>query len=240
MGGSELYLRHQVTSCLSKAFASITGAPTKVSLSGKPMLLQAWSKEIPFVQVNSTGDGDSEGELDLRVEDIRSTGEASTIGKITGTGYVPFDQVVKSAQEGGGMLGSPPGGAGGAGGPGQIERISGNADGTFDVATTVTAVIIPVPVTVTLRPGVRDGKAYFEVVRADVVGFGIPPDFAQNIVDEVTTATFGSTMRNLSLSKLGMRGSGGIEFAVNGSDITVDENLVRPRTDCAEVTTAAG
>ena len=78
------------------------------------------------------------------------------------------------------------------------------------------------------------------VVRADVVGFGIPPDFAQNIVDEVTTATFGSTMRNLSLSKLGMRGSGGIEFAVNGSDITVDENLVRPRTDCAEVTTAAG
>lgn len=239
LGGTELYLRHQVTSCLSKAFGSLTGAPTTVSLSGRPMLWQAMTKEIPFVEVNSTdGAGAGDGRLHLRVDRITGSGSQSTIGAITGNGYVPFSQVTASSRGQGGMN-LDPNGTGQFGGAGQVESIRSNNDGTFDVTATVTAVIIPLPVTVTLRPHIRDGKAQFEVVRASMMAFGIPPDFAQTIVDETTDAMFGSMLKNLTLSKLEVRGEG-VEFAVSGANVTVDENLVRPRGNCDDVTTALG
>ncbi|MFT4200972.1 DUF2993 domain-containing protein, partial [Gordonia sp. (in: high G+C Gram-positive bacteria)] len=231
LGGSEWYLRHQVTSCLANAFGSLTGAPTTVHLSGRPMLLQAMSKEIPFVHVDASG-GDANGSLKLKVEDIRSSGDKSTIDKIDGSGTVPYDQIVRSAQGGGGGMLNTPQGA-----PGQIEQVRGNGDGTFDVTATVTAVIIPVPATVTIRPSVRDGKAHFEVVKASALMIGIPPEFAQGVVDDVTTATLGPALSKLRLTKLEATGDG-IAFAVDGQNITVDENLIRPRGDCSDVTTA--
>ena len=41
----------------------------------------------------------------------------------------------------------------------QLQSIKSNGDGTFDVTVTVQAVIIPLPVTVTLRPTIQDSQA---------------------------------------------------------------------------------
>ncbi|GED96752.1 LmeA family phospholipid-binding protein [Gordonia crocea] len=233
LGGTELYLRHQVGSCLSKAFGSLTGAPTEVSMSARPVLWQALTKKIPFVEVNSKG-GDAEGKMHLRVENITGSGDKSTIGSIKGDGHIPFSQVAQTYRS----HSTPnPNSIGGTGATGQLESIRGNGDGTFDVTSTVTVVILPLPATVTLRPSVRDGKAHFEVVRANVVAVGIPPEFAQTVVDETSEAMLGSMLKGLTLSKLEVRGDG-VDFAVSGTDVAVDENLIRPRSDCQDVTTA--
>ncbi len=241
LGGAEYYLRHQVTSCISKAFGSLTGAPTSVSISGKPMLWQVLTKEIPFVEVNSSGAGPDEGSLHLRVDHIAGSGQRSTISAINGNGYIPFDRVVAAARSGASASGQKtvPNGLDQMGSSGQIESIRSNNDGTFDVNATVTAIILPLPVAVTLRPQIKDGKAHFEVVRASMLSFGIPPDFAQTVVDTTTTAMFGSTLKDVSLSKLAVRGEG-VEFAIHGSDIAVDENFVRPSSDCSGAVTATG
>ncbi|MFT3899007.1 MAG: LmeA family phospholipid-binding protein [Gordonia sp. (in: high G+C Gram-positive bacteria)] len=231
--GGEFYTRNKVTSCLSKAFGSLTGSPTTVRLDSKPVLLQAWNKQIPFVQVDSSG-GDTDGKLNLRVDDIRSSGNTSTIRKIEGSGVVPYEQILQSTRDGGGMLNTP---QGGADAPGQIEKITSNGDGTFDVTATVTAMIIPIPATVTVKPSVRDGKPHFEVKEATALVVKLPPEWAQGIVDDITASTLGPTLRNLTLTKLTAE-SNGIAFAVSGDNISVDENLVRPRGDCSNITTA--
>ena len=95
---SELILRKRVTDCLEQQFSSLTGVPTSVSLSKKPMLLQATGSEIPWVQVDTANDSGAT-RLHIRADRIDADGDKTTVGSLDGNGYVPFSRVVELGKQ---------------------------------------------------------------------------------------------------------------------------------------------
>lgn len=226
---SELILRKRVTDCLGQQFSSLTGVPTSVSLSKKPMLLQATGSEIPWVQVDTT-DGSGGTRLHIRADRIDAEGDKTTVGSLDGSGYIPFSHVVdlgKQEMSGNGGSGTSGGGGtdqNGAGGIVQgasIESITGNAtDGTVDVSTSFNLGFIPVPVSATIKPTTENGHIRFEVVKASAFIFGIPSDYAQQIVDGVSKTMFGPFFDQVNVKNLKVTNDG-VDFAVDGKDLAL-------------------
>ncbi|GAB88932.1 LmeA family phospholipid-binding protein [Gordonia rhizosphera] len=226
--GSELYLRSKTENCLESAFSDLTGTQTTVSLSRKPILLQGFGKDIPYVQVD-TKDQPGEMRLHARAENITGDGDSATIGSLVGTGYVPFDRVVAMSNSSGATQTAPGNGTGQAGGGlmsgASIESMSGDgAAGTIEVNSTVQVAILPIPVSTTLKPVVQDGRVHFEVVKASAFIFGIPANFAQQVVDSVTGSMFGSFFDEVTVENLTVTDQG-VDFAVDGSDVALAGGL---------------
>ena len=108
---SELILRKRVTDCLEQQFSSLTGVPTTVSLSKKPMLLQATGSEIPWVQVDTANDSGAT-RLHIRADRIDAESDKTTVGSLDGSGYVPFSRVVELGKQETGGSGTGTGGTG--------------------------------------------------------------------------------------------------------------------------------
>lgn len=204
--GSELYVRHKVTSCLQTSFENLTGTGTDVSVSRRPMLMSVVDGDVPWVQVDTTGGGDSTMQLHARAEGISTDG--GTVQSLQGNGFLPYERIQTMSQEG--QNGSP-----------TIESISADPSaGTIKISTTVNITIIPIPATVTLKPVVKDGAVSFEVKDATALMFGLPSDFAQPIVDQVTAAMFGPLFKQIHVTKLDV-GKSGIDFAFAGDDVNL-------------------
>ena len=231
---SELILRKRVTDCLEQQFSSLTGVPTSVSLSKKPMLLQATGREIPWVQVDTANDSGAT-RLHIRADRIDADGDKTTVGSLDGNGYVPFSRVVELGKQetGGNGTGTGTGGTGtngtgtdqsGAGGivsGANIESITGNeADGTVDVSTSFNLGFIPIPVSATIKPTTENGHIKFEVVKANALVFGIPSDYAQQIVDGVSKTMFGPFFDQVNVKNLKVTNDG-VDFAVDGDNLTL-------------------
>ena len=231
---SELILRKRVTDCLEQQFSSLTGVPTTVSLSKKPMLLQATGSEIPWVQVDTANDSGAT-RLHIRADRIDADGDKTTVGSLDGNGYVPFSRVVELGKQetGGNGTGTGTGGTGtngtgtdqsGAGGivaGANIESITGNeADGTVDVSTSFNLGFIPIPVSATIKPTTENGHIKFEVVKANAFVFGIPSDYAQQIVDGVSKSMFGPFFDQVNVKNLKVTNDG-VDFAVDGDNLTL-------------------
>lgn len=231
---SELILRKRVTDCLEQQFSSLTGVPTSVSLSKKPMLLQATGSEIPWVQVDTANDSGAT-RLHIRADRIDADGDKTTVGSLDGNGYVPFSRVVELGKQetGGNGNGTGTGGTGtngtgtdqsGAGGivaGANIESITGNeADGTVDVSTSFNLGFIPIPVSATIKPTTENGHIKFEVVKANAFVFGIPSDYAQQIVDGVSKSMFGPFFDQVNVKNLKVTNDG-VDFAVDGDNLTL-------------------
>lgn len=86
--GSELFFRNRAQSCMEKAFSDLTGSPTNVALSKKPVLLQAMSNEFPYVQVDTKNESGTGMTLHARAEGIQRSGDDTTIRSLDGTGSV--------------------------------------------------------------------------------------------------------------------------------------------------------
>ncbi|WP_341267931.1 LmeA family phospholipid-binding protein [Gordonia malaquae] len=205
--GSELYMRSKVTDCISNAFGGLTGASTDVSVSRKPMLLAVFGSEVPWVQVD-TNDGDAaDMRLHARAEGISTDG--GTVRSLKGSGYLPYKRITELSNES-----QQSGGA-------TIKSISADANaGTIKLETEVPIAILSIPATVTLKPTVTNGTVKFEVKDATALMFGLPSDFAQPIVDQVTTSMFGPLFKQIKVSDLKVTGSG-IDFAFAGSDVNL-------------------
>ncbi|AZG46109.1 LmeA family phospholipid-binding protein [Gordonia insulae] len=237
--GSELYLRNKATDCMQSAFTELTGTETNVSLSRKPMLLQGFGNDIPFVQVD-TVDQPGQMRLHARAENIKGDGDKSTIQSLVGTGFIPFDRVVamsKSATaSGGGTSSGTQNGQSGASGLMQgasIEAVSGNAaDGTIKVDSSVQLAFLPIPVSTTIKPILQDGRVRFEVVEANAFIFGIPADFAQQVVDSVTGSMFGKLFDEVTVKSLKVTDQG-VDFAVDGQDVALDGQVAGGSGDCS-------
>ncbi|WP_435082492.1 hypothetical protein [Gordonia hongkongensis] len=219
--GSELYLRNKVTNCLEESFGGLTGVPTEVSLSRKPIILQG-SGDIPFVQVD-TDDSAGGVRLHMRADGISGTENSTDIKSLNGTGFIPYERIVELSKEqatGGGQgTGTPTGGVG------AVEQITGNAaDGTFEVQAAFPVMVFQVPVSATIKPVLNDGRVDFEVVKASALVFGIPPDFAQQIVDQVTTSSLGPFFDEVQVDSLEVTDSG-LEFAISGSDVQLTSEM---------------
>ena len=229
---SELILRKRVTDCLEQQFSSLTGVQTNVSLSKKPMLLQATGSEIPWVQVDTANDSGAT-RLHIRADRIDADGDKTTVGSLDGNGYVPFSRVVElGKQETGGNgtgtngtgtngTGTDQSGAGGIVSGANIESITGNeADGTVDVSTSFNLGFIPIPVSATIKPTTQNGHIKFEVVKASAFVFGIPSDYAQQIVDGVSKTMFGPFFDQVNVKNLKVTNDG-VDFAVDGDNLTL-------------------
>lgn len=234
---SELILRKRVTDCLEQQFSSLTGVPTTVSLSKKPMLLQATGSEIPWVQVDTANDSGAT-RLHIRADRIDAESDKTTVGSLDGSGYVPFSRVVELGKQETGGSGTVTGGTGGTGTGGSgtgtdqsgaggivsganIESITGNeADGTVDVSTSFNLGFIPIPVSATIKPTTENGHIKFEVVKANAFVFGIPSDYAQQIVDGVSKTMFGPFFDQVNVKNLKVTNDG-VDFAVDGDNLTL-------------------
>ncbi|OBA43135.1 MULTISPECIES: LmeA family phospholipid-binding protein [unclassified Gordonia (in: high G+C Gram-positive bacteria)] len=234
---SELILRKRVTDCLEQQFSSLTGVPTTVSLSKKPMLLQATGSEIPWVQVDTANDSGAT-RLHIRADRIDAESDKTTVGSLDGSGYVPFSRVVELGKQETGGSGTGTGGTGGTGTGGSgtgtdqsgaggivsganIESITGNeADGTVDVSTSFNLGFIPIPVSATIKPTTENGHIKFEVVKANAFVFGIPSDYAQQIVDGVSKTMFGPFFDQVNVKNLKVTNDG-VDFAVDGDNLTL-------------------
>ncbi|MFT4042124.1 MAG: DUF2993 domain-containing protein [Gordonia sp. (in: high G+C Gram-positive bacteria)] len=220
---AELIVRKRVTDCLDEQFGALTGVRTNVALSRKPILLQGLGGSIPFVQVDTVDSGSTR--LHLRADDVVTHGDTTTVGSLHGSGYVPFSQVVDLGNRSGTGTGNSNDGNGtettsGLDGA-KIASITGNpADGTIDVESSIQLAIIPVPISTTIKPVVTDGHIHFEVVKASAFIFGIPSDFAQRIVDEVSQSLFGPFFDEISIGDLKVSAQG-VDFAVSGDHVTL-------------------
>ncbi len=223
--GSELYLRNKVTNCLEESFSGLTGVPTSVSLSRKPIILQG-SGDVPYVQVDTKDGSDPQGvRLHMRADGISGDSSSTDIRSLRGDGFIPFERIVELSKEG------APAGAGGqstgngASPVGSVEEITGNAaDGTFEVQAGFPVMFFSVPVSATIKPVLKGGRVEFEVVKASALVFGIPPDFAQQIVDQVTTSALGPFFDEVQVDQLRVTDTG-LEFAISGSDVQLTNEM---------------
>lgn len=231
--GTELYLRHKVKDCVAQGVSDFTGSDVDVSLSGKPVILQAVTGDIPYVQVDTR---DKAGATDttrlhMRLDELSSKNDTSTIGRVTGNGFVSFSRVqAMSTTAQGQTEGQTGGDTGGSG----LTSLKGNeADGTIDVDATVTALIFPIPVSVKLKPEVANGKLSFKVVDAKAASFvDIPDNYAQGIVDQISKSMFGDTFDSLTFASVKVAADG-VNFDVTGENLQLKENVSSPNGSCS-------
>lgn len=206
--GTELYIRHKVTSCLETAFSNLTGTSTSVSIPRGPMLAAWFSGDVAWVQVDTNDSADSTAmRLHARANEVARDGR--TAQSLGGTAYVPYSRVQELADQGG------------ANGAATIDRITGSAgEGTVTVDSTYRVVFVSVPATVVMKPATVDGKVEFPVQEAKTFGIGLPADFAQQIVDQVTEGMFGPLFAQIKVDTLKVTDLG-IEFAFSGQNVNL-------------------
>ncbi|GAB17484.1 hypothetical protein GOEFS_035_00150 [Gordonia effusa NBRC 100432] len=232
----ELYTRHKVKDCISQGVSEFTGSETDVSLSGKPMVLQWISGDIPFVQVDTKDDAHASTKLHMRLDNLSQEGDTSKVGSIAGNGSLSFARVMELSKTGGFGTSSTttPGDTGISTSNAQISKIEGNsAAGTIKIDSTYVLAFIPIPVSVTMKPEVVDGKISFKVVEANAASIiGIPSDFAQGIVDQVSKSMFDSMFDTVKFTTLKVTDTG-VEFAVAGDNVSLKQNVSSPSGSCS-------
>lgn len=206
--GTELYIRHKVTSCLETAFSNLTGTSTSVSVPRGPMLAAWFTGAVAWVQVDTNDSaGSTAMRLHARANEVAR--DARSVQSLGGTAYVPYSRVQELADQGS-VNGGP-----------TIDRISGSADdGTVTVDSTYRVVFVSVPASVVMKPTTVDGRVEFPVQEAKTFGIGLPADFAQQIVDQVTDGMFGPLFEQITVDSLKVTDAG-IEFAFSGENVNL-------------------
>lgn len=199
--GSELYIRNHVQNCLSDSIKNGTKADeVQVSFEKTPMLLQATGK-IPSIDIQVNGLNGTPG-LDARIllKGVEPSGDnrvddATIVGTLSADGIknqVTASQVITDPKV---TLNSA---------ANQIE-ISG------------TAVIFPV--TVNLKPTIKDNKVELTASKASVFGIGVPDDLAQQLITAVADIP---TPKGLTASDLKMTDEG-ISLRYSGQGVLPDD-----------------
>ncbi|WLP89342.1 LmeA family phospholipid-binding protein [Gordonia sp. NB41Y] len=232
--GSELFFRSRITNCLQDQLGEITGQPVSVSLSKKPVLVQVISKNLPYVQIDTDDSGGSSAiRLHVRADGVTQSGDAVKIDSVKGTGFVSFQRIVDLSKDGqfglGGQGSGQTGGTtGGTGGENflantQITSLVGNpADGTIKVDAAAQLGFIPIPVSLTLKPVLDQGKVTFTAVEASAFIFGIPADYAQQFVDGFGDTLFGELTDDITVQDLKVTEQG-VDFSVTGSNLDLSQ-----------------
>ncbi|MCF8588563.1 LmeA family phospholipid-binding protein [Gordonia liuliyuniae] len=212
--GTELYMRNKVTSCIENAFGDLTGASTEVSVSRKPMLLSVFGSSVPWVQVDTSDGEPTDMRLHARAEGISTDG--GTVDHLDGTGYLPYKRITELSND-----------SGTQGGAKITDIAADDKAGTIKISTEVPIAIISVPATVTLKPKLTNGAVDFQVTDATALMFGLPSDFAQPIVDQVTDSMFGPLFKQIKVDEFTVTKTG-INFSFAGDDVNMKEAAESP------------
>ncbi|MCF8609554.1 DUF2993 domain-containing protein [Gordonia sp. HY285] len=214
--GTELYMRNKVTGCIENAFGDLTGASTDVSVSRKPMLLSVFGSSVPWVQVDTSDGEPTDMRLHARAEGISTDG--GTVDHLDGTGYLPYKRITELSND-----------SGTQGGAKITDITADDKAGTIKISTEVPIAIISVPATVTLKPKLTNGAVDFQVTDATALMFGLPSDFAQPIVDQVTDSMFGPLFKQIKVDEFTVTKTG-INFSFAGDDVNMKEAAESPDT----------
>lgn len=171
---AELFVRHQVKSCMAQQFETQLGSQVDVGLAWKPVLLQSLDNEVPYITIDS--DDSSFGparqmEVHARVDDIRieNTAESSgTIGSSEADIHWTTQGILATLQEQpfGGLISG-------------VEADSNAGTLTFSVGPAGLAEM-------TVKPTAAGGTVNVETVGAEILGFGLPTDLVDGIVQTLT------------------------------------------------------
>ncbi|HEY5858513.1 MAG TPA: DUF2993 domain-containing protein [Aldersonia sp.] len=168
---AEFYVRNDVKDCLSSQFSQEIGSQVDIGLSAKPVLWQALDKQVPYVEIESADSTFGEAQdmtvrarandIDISDEDAVTIGSSTADVTWTTTGILATVQ----AQTFGGLV---------------TKVTSSAADGTLTFAIGPEGLAQLV-----VRPVIDAGLVRVETVNAQVLGFGIPTDLVNGIVEVV-------------------------------------------------------
>ncbi|QTJ65575.1 DUF2993 domain-containing protein [Rhodococcus sp. ZPP] len=174
--GGELYVRHSVKSCMADQFESQLGSKVDVGLSWKPVLLQSLDKNVPYITIDSddTKFGPAVGmQVNAQINDIRieDTPESSgTIGSSDAHIHWSTEGILATLQQQ--AFGS------------LVSAVKADAD-----AGTLTFSVGPAGLAeLTVRPEAAGGTVQVKTVNAEILGFGLPTDLVDGIVQTLTSS----------------------------------------------------
>ncbi|MFD4368634.1 DUF2993 domain-containing protein [Rhodococcus sp. NPDC058521] len=214
----ELFVRHQVKSCMANQFESQLGSQVDVGLSWKPVLLQSIDKEVPYVTIDSDDSAfgpAQQMEVHARVNDIRieETPESNgTIGSSEADIHWTTQGILATLQEQtfGSLISD-------------VKADSGAGTLTFAVGPAGLA-------DMTVKPTVENGTVKVETVGAAILGFGLPTDLVDGIVQTLTDSLqnypLGMVPESLTVS------DDAIDIALRGGAYTMpaaDPNQPQPQ-----------
>ncbi|MEV0948004.1 DUF2993 domain-containing protein [Rhodococcus sp. NPDC049939] len=174
--GGELFVRHNVKTCMADQFESQLGSQVDIGLSWKPVLLQSIDGNIPHLSISSddTKFGPAEGmQVHAQINDIRveNTPESSgTIGSSEATVNWSTEGILETLQQQ--TFGS------------LITGVTADSNaGTlrFDVGPAGL-------VNLTVKPTVTNGTVDVETVGAEILGLGLPTDLVNGVVETLTSS----------------------------------------------------
>lgn len=205
--GTELFLRNRVTNCLQSAFSDLTGTSTSVSMPRSPMLFSWASGSVAWVQVDTNDSASGSAmRLHARADDVSNDGRS--VESLRGTVFAPYERVqaLTDSANGGGVM---------------IEQITGDgATGLLTIDSAFKLAFLAIPTTVTVKPVLTDGKVDFQVSEAKILGIGLPTDFPQQIVDQLSAGMLGPLFNEIAVQDLKVTDQG-IEFAFSGENVNL-------------------
>lgn len=196
--GSELYIRNHVQNCLADNVKSGTNAnDVKVSFEKTPMLIQNASGKIPSIDIQIDGlQGTSGLNAHIMLKGVEPGGDnkvddATILGTFTADG-------IKNKVVGSQVISDP--------------KVTLNPSEN-QIEISGTAVILPV--TVNLKPTIKDNKVVLTASKASVFGIGVPDDLAQQLITAVADIP---TPKGLTASDLKMTDEG-ISLRYSGQNV---------------------
>ncbi|MGC5024789.1 LmeA family phospholipid-binding protein [Tsukamurella sp. DT100] len=196
--GSELYIRNHVQNCLADNIKKGTSAnDVKVSFEKTPMLIQNASGKIPSIDIQVDGMQGTAGlNAHLLLKGVEPSGDnkiddATILGTFTADGIK--NKVVSSQ-----VISDP--------------KVTLNTAAN-QIEISGTAVILPV--TVNLKPTIKDNKVVLTASKASVFGIGVPDDLAQQLITAVADIP---TPKGLTASDLKMTDEG-ISLRYSGQNV---------------------
>jgi hypothetical protein len=168
--GTELYVRHEADTVVSRAVSCVVGDQTDVSFGARPFVLQHLSHHYSDIHVETAGNQirDAKGmKLDLWLDDIRlqqTANSAGTMGSLDATISWTKDGIKETVQNAIPFLGSLVSGV-----------TTSPSDGTMQLQSAMGAV--------TIKPAVSNGGLTLQVVNLTGLGFTLPKETVQPALD---------------------------------------------------------
>jgi hypothetical protein len=168
--GTELYVRHEADTVVSRAVSCVVQDQADVSFGARPFLLQHLSRHYSDIHVQTAGNqirGAKGMKLDLWLDDVRiqqTANSAGTMGSLNATITWSKDGIRQTVQDAIPILGS------------LVSSVTTSpSDGTIELQGGLG--------TVTTKPAVSNGGLTLQVVNLTGLGFTLPKETVQPALD---------------------------------------------------------
>ncbi|MEV6059669.1 DUF2993 domain-containing protein [Nocardia asteroides] len=211
--GTEAYARHRISSCISSSFEQQMGSSIDVSFGPKPMLLTYLDGKVGSVTVDSEDNkfGPAIGmDVHAKFDDIELTDRGRGGGTIGGSSADVRWNNDGIAQTLGGM----------------VSGVQSSAS-----TDTITLDVLGGLAQLEVQPSVRGGNVVVETKSAQLLGFGLPTDLVQGIVE-----TFSQSLQSYPLGLRAERvevTDDGVNIHLSGGKTTLE---TAPEGQQAEIT----